>query len=876
MKHNYLPEPRIRVEGVVPLSQGGTNATTIEQARANLKIIERESIGLPGGPVPLDPLTGLIPAIYFEDLVASSVELDGPLQVPVDTEVQYTITNRDSRLTYVATTSTGTVRIEGDKVIYRTPVRWSTPVGFTVNGVYFRIELQEVFRIPNKALISSPLTDLEQNSEQFTFSSSPWSTNYPEDSLDQVEWEVGGNQSFTAPAPAGIIIEPQGYTLTVRNVPPNSVFYVRVRHLGYYGYNSPWSDTRRVRRPPEEKPGKPDITSPSANGVVHTTPLLFQTSPFVKGSLADTHASTKWQIASDANFTQDLQELTIIAQADLRQYALTLTRGRSYYVRVAYTSNLNWTSDWSDPRIIQYVPIEPPVRPTITTPSMNVVINATFVTVESSSFTGTAPGDTFDRAEWQRSTSLTFDTNLVEQNFTVGNPYQMWYNTGLEPGLTYYYRVRYRGASGWYSDWSLVRQVTYGAVLKPSITYPTAGQERLPLSFTVVSTAFQTAGLSTTHFNTDWQIATDAAFSYVVKSSLASEAAKTAWPIESLEYGTTYYVRVRHRSANNYTSAWSDPISFKTKAAAWDPLKIAEITIPINTIHTQDKQFEETPSLSVSNNGKYFAFLNKLYKLEAAGPVLIREFTRESMYAGLTNLSVVPLSESFAIGINPLGTEVSVLYAADVSSSGPNAPSFIFVVDKYTLLDGVLTLVEHKVSANTHADEDSTGGTTTPQFFLDGFQNTRTQGRVFRFSNISFLNPTWATKLGRTALEVSTLQPTDPHVNIHTVESIPADSVNPTAHSVEVVDVEAGHEARHYMESGFFAYADGVDRSMIKYYASTDTNAASPLVVVVADPLTQVGSVIRPVDWKVTSQWMKHDMGLFMTIQNNKLRIYSN
>ena len=38
-----------------------------------------------------------------------------------------------------------------------------------------------------------------------------------------------------------------------------------------------------------------------------------------------------------------------------------------------------------------------------------------------------------------------------------------------------------------------------------------------------------------------------------------------------------------------------------------------------------------------------------MYKLEAAGPVLIREFTRESMYAGLTNLSVVPLSESFAI-----------------------------------------------------------------------------------------------------------------------------------------------------------------------------------------------------------------------------------
>jgi hypothetical protein len=62
-------------------------------------------------------------------------------------------------------------------------------------------------------------------------------------------------------------------------------------------------------------------------------------------------------------------------------------------------------------------------------------------------------------------------------------------------------------------------------------------------------------------------VATDAAFTNVVASSLTDTVNKTSWtPGTSLNYNTTYYVRALHRSVDPISSGYGASISFTTTA----------------------------------------------------------------------------------------------------------------------------------------------------------------------------------------------------------------------------------------------------------------------------------------------------------------------
>ena len=83
---------------------------------------------------------------------------------------------------------------------------------------------------------------------------------------------------------------------------------------------------------------------------------------------------------------------------------------------------------------------------------------------------------------------------------------------------------------------------------------------------TLTASAFGWFGLSDTHLNSDWQVATDAAFNTVIASSLADSVNKTSWVVSGLSVSQTYYWRVRYRGTNNGVSEWSESFSFSTKS----------------------------------------------------------------------------------------------------------------------------------------------------------------------------------------------------------------------------------------------------------------------------------------------------------------------
>lgn len=96
----------------------------------------------------------------------------------------------------------------------------------------------------------------------------------------------------------------------------------------------------------------------------------------------------------------------------------------------------------------------------------------------------------------------------------------------------------------------------------PTITSPTANAVVQTTSYIFTSSAFVQIGDSSTHLNSDWQIATDAGFTNVVFSTTADAVNKVSWTVPGLSNNASYFVRVRHRATNNNASAYSPTIAF--------------------------------------------------------------------------------------------------------------------------------------------------------------------------------------------------------------------------------------------------------------------------------------------------------------------------
>ena len=113
-------------------------------------------------------------------------------------------------------------------------------------------------------------------------------------------------------------------------------------------------------------------------------------------------------------------------------------------------------------------------------------------------------------------------------------------------------------------------------VTQPSITSPTTGTVNVQQSITLTSGVFSTVGGNDTHQSSDWQIATDAAFTNLVAQASESTSSLTSYTVTGLTANTTYYARVRYRGTSlTDMSAWSDATTFSTKTSFYPSVQEA-------------------------------------------------------------------------------------------------------------------------------------------------------------------------------------------------------------------------------------------------------------------------------------------------------------
>ena len=367
------------------------------------------------------------------------------------------------------------------------------------------------------------------------------------------------------------------YHLTAISIPSgilgyNTTYQWRLRHQDNHGAWSAWSEETSFITL-NLAPSQPANVSPT-DGVVgiSITPTL-ESSAFSDPNSDDTHASSRWQIATTSgdyshpvfDSSTDSYHLTAISIP-----SGTLDYSTTYYWRVRYQDNHGDWSDWSSQTSFTTLN-RPPDQPSSLSPTNGAMSVSLTPTLKCSPFSDPDPGDTHMASQWQIATtpgnysSPVFDSGTDSHNLT-----QVTLMPGVLSGnTTYYWRMRHQDSYGNWSDWSDETCFTTlnHAPAQPSNLSP--ADEAMDVGSTPIlqSSAFSDPDTADTHAASQWQITTTSGdYSSPIFDSEADSYHLTAISIPSgiLDGHTTYYWRVRYQDNHEDWSDWSDETSFTT------------------------------------------------------------------------------------------------------------------------------------------------------------------------------------------------------------------------------------------------------------------------------------------------------------------------
>lgn len=413
--------------------------------------------------------------------------------------------------------------------------------------------------------ITSPANNATGISPYSAISASAFSVASGTDTHASTDWQVASDSGFTTILVQSLADTTNKTTWVPTGVTAGAVCYVRVRYrgtnLGTSAYSSGVKFTVLAVTTPV-------IASPASGATGIGLRPTIQAGLF-STSGTDTHHSSDWQIATDSAFA-DVVRSSMQDTSNKTTWTPTadLPGLSQFFARVRYRGATGVISSYSAPVSFTTQSIVVPViaAPSITAPAAS----ATGVKgpITTSAFSVSNGSDTHASTDWQISADSAF-TTLVAWSDVDGTNKVSWTPAGLTGGTTYYVRARHNGTSHGASAWGGGVQFTWIATNQPTITSPADNATAVSSSGTVTASAFSSTG-SDTHSSSDWYIASDAAFTTLVKQSLADTSNKTTLPLtgRSLAASTSFYVRVRYRGAAGGLSPYSAPIKFTTASAA--------------------------------------------------------------------------------------------------------------------------------------------------------------------------------------------------------------------------------------------------------------------------------------------------------------------
>ena len=433
----------------------------------------------------------------------------------------------------------------------------------------------------DKPVIVQPSNHSDNLGPDITFTSNEFSLLYGTDTHKASQWQISTDSDFKTIVADTEQTSVDLTSFTVRYLLANRTYYARVRYLGYIKGPSEWSDTLHFSTL-STYVTTPVVVSPVTNSK-NLGPLVeLVSSNFKTIAFSDEHINSDWQVATDALFTNIVFEKTNEVSGKIQLYTDRLNSNKTYFVRVRHTSEKNGTSAWSP--VVTFSTrasyIDKPfiINPISNTENLGPVINF------NSTVFKTDDSDTHVSSTWEVSTDENF-SEIVHGSLDNANDKITFNVKNIAANTKYYTRVKYKGSSGDWSEWSDITYFfTHGSyITTPKIETPLYGQISLGRDVTLVSSEFESIA-NQSHAYSDWQISTSKTFN--TGTSEVNSPFLTKFVAKNLSPGTVYYARVRYCSNTELKSQWSSVLEFTTSN---NFIEKPSITVPI---HGDDKQYD--------------------------------------------------------------------------------------------------------------------------------------------------------------------------------------------------------------------------------------------------------------------------------------------
>lgn len=247
----------------------------------------------------------------------------------------------------------------------------------------------------------------------------------------------------------------------------NTAYYWRVRYKDAENTWSDWS-TPTLFTTSAAIITTPSITSPAAGATgVSRTPTL-TSSAFAVTDGTDTHASSRWQVATDAAFTNLVVDSGNSTTAKT-SYTLgtNLNYGTTYYARVMHNGTALGGSSWSN-TVSFTVLVGEVVTPSITSPTSGATNVSMSPSLTSSAFAYAGAADTHAMTDWEIRTAANGGGTLTWSSTNNSTNKVNITASGLAGSTTYYARCRHKGTtygwSAWSADVSFTTQASAGQI----------------------------------------------------------------------------------------------------------------------------------------------------------------------------------------------------------------------------------------------------------------------------------------------------------------------------------------------------------------------------------------------------------------------------
>jgi hypothetical protein len=269
--------------------------------------------------------------------------------------------------------------------------------------------------------------------------------------------------------------------------------------------------------------------------------------------------------------------------------ALAKIADLEYYIENRYFGYISPTTDFvATPKIL---------TPAAHSVGLGPSLTATTKPYFTSPYGPSDENDTHVSTDWQIAYDPEF-TNIYIESMADTVNLGTWTVNNLPVNENLYLRVRFTSEHIGNSHWSsiVVFNTKTSYIVTPDIASPVDAATGIDSTVTITTTAFVSSLLTDTHVSTDWQIASDIAFTNIVAQSLLDTTNKTTWVANGLLANTQYYVRARFKSSAGYISEWSPISSFTTKSS-FDTKPVKPIIIvPVNNVN------DIGPSITIQGN----------------------------------------------------------------------------------------------------------------------------------------------------------------------------------------------------------------------------------------------------------------------------------